>query len=130
MSLAISDLIIRIKNGYMAGKEKVLSPYSKFREAVLEKLKSLGYIKDFRVKEVRPKVKQIEIELLYKKKGVAMQDVKIYSKPGRRWYVSYREITPVKGGKGHAIISTSKGVLTNIEAKKKKVGGELLFEIW
>ena len=130
MSAGITDLIIRIKNGYMAGKEEVLSPHSNLREAVLEKLKSLGYIKDYKVEEVRKGIKEIRIQLLYKNGEPAMQDVKLYSKPGRRWYVGYRDITPVKGGKGHGIISTSKGILSNIEAKKKKVGGELLFEIW
>ena len=131
MSQPIIDLIIRIKNGYMAKKEKIESPYSKFREAVLKKLKQVGFIKDYKVEEVRPKIKKFVIELKYTKTGEpVLSDVKIYSKPGRRWYVGYRDITPVKGGRGYGILTTPKGVLTNVEAKRQKVGGELLFEVW
>ncbi len=131
MSLPIIDLIIRIKNGYMAKKEEIYSPYSRFREEVLKKLKQIGFIKDYKVEELRPRVKRFVITLKYLKNGEpAMTDVKIYSKPGRRWYVKCKEITPVKGGLGYAILTTPKGVLTNYEAKKQGVGGELLFEIW
>jgi small subunit ribosomal protein S8 len=74
--------------------------------------------------------KEIIIDLLYKDKNPALTDIKIYSKPGRRYYVSYRHLKPVLNGLGYSILSTPKGILTNIEAKKLKVGGELLFEIW
>jgi small subunit ribosomal protein S8 len=60
----------------------------------------------------------------------ALTDVKIFSTPGRRWYTAYNELKPVLGGMGHALISSSQGVMTGSEARKAKVGGELLFHIW
>jgi len=74
--------------------------------------------------------KKIEVELLYNNNQKALTDVKIHSKIGRRIYRGYRELKPVLNGLGFSIISTSKGILTNVEAKKLKVGGELLFDIW
>ncbi len=128
MENSFIDLIIRIKNGYLARREEITSPYSKFREEILKLLKKLAYIKDFRVEEET--IKKITVELLYQKGRPALTDVKLISKPGQRTYVSYRILKSVLGGMGHSILSTSKGVMTNSQAKKEKVGGELLFNIW
>lgn len=125
----IIDLIIRIKNGYLAENDTVISPYSKFREAVLKKIQNLGYIKSYHIEEKEGK-KEIQISLKYIKKNPAFTDVRIFSKPGRRLYQSVHNIKPVMGGYGYAILSTSQGILTNIEAKNKNIGGELLFYIW
>lgn len=124
----IVDLIIRIKNGYMSRKESIVSPYSKFRESVLKKLKDFGYIQDYTVEG--DIVKTVTIDLSYEEGVPAVTDVKLFSKPGRRWYVSVKELKPVLGNMGYAFISTPKGILTNKEAKKEQVGGELLFHIW
>lgn len=124
----IVALIIMIKNGYMSRKEVIESTCSTFRVTVLKKLKELGYIQDFEVSG--DKVKKITIKLKYDDGVPAVTDVKLFSKPGRRWYVAVKEMKPVIGGLGYALISTPKGVLTNKEARKLKVGGELLFEIW
>ncbi len=124
-----TDLIIRIKNGYTARKETVESPYSKMREEIIKKLKSLKFIKDYKV-DKDGVFKKLVVELSYADGMPAMTDVKIYSKPGRRWYVTVKKIKTVFGGLGAAIISTPKGILTNQEAKKEKIGGELLFEVW
>lgn len=122
------DLIIRIKNGYLAKKEKIIAKYSKFNIAILEKLKKIGFIADFKVTgEVK---KEIQISLIYKEGMPVFTDVKIFSKPGQKHYVSYRDLKPVLNGLGYSIISTPKGILTDKEAKKLKVGGELLFNIW
>ncbi len=128
MENSFIDLIIRIKNGYLAGKDKVNIPYSRYKESILKKLKELKFVKDYQI--IGDVKKEIVVELLYKNKAPALTDIKIYSKPGRRYYVSYRELKPVLSGLGYSILSTSKGILTNIEAKKLKIGGELLFEIW
>lgn len=128
MENSFIDLIIRLKNGYLAENEKVDLPHSKFKEAVVKKLKELGYISDYLVDE--EKVKKIVIDLKYKNKVPAMTDVKIYSKPGRRYYVSFKDLRPILNNFGYSILSTSHGILTNKEAKKLKVGGELLFSIW
>ena len=125
---AYIDLIIRIKNGYMAKKEVIESPHSKFKEEILKKLKTLNLIKGFKVSG--DKVKKIEIELLYDQGQPAINSVRIYSSPGRRWYVHAKSLKPVRGGLAWTILSTPKGVLTNLEAKKENVGGELLFEVW
>jgi len=127
MGNSFIDLIIRIKNGYLARKEKVEVLRSNFNLRILKKLKELKYIKDYSEKEDG---KKIEVELLYKNNQPALTDVKIHSKMGRRIYRGYRELKPVLNGLGFSIISTSKGILTNVEAKKLKVGGELLFDIW
>lgn len=128
MNYSIGDLIIRVKNGYLAHKESISTPHSRFREDVLKKLKGLGYIKDYKVKG--DKVKTIDVKLAYHDGVSAMTGIKLYSSPGRRWYRSAKDIKPVLGGLGVAIVSTSKGILTNKETKKSKAGGELLFEIW
>lgn len=126
--MPVIDLIIRIKNGYMSKKNIVVSPYSKFREAVVKKLLSLHYISNYNVSgDIK---KTIEIGLKYEDKDSFFTDVKIFSTPGRRVYLPYKDIKSVKGGMGHAIISSSKGILTDKEARKSQVGGELLFHIW
>lgn len=112
----------------MAKTEDVASPYSKYREAVLLKLKELSYIEDFSVSgEV---LKTINVKLRYEDGVPALTDVKLFSKPGKRMYTPYREIKKVKGGMGHAILSSSKGIVTGSQARKEGVGGELLFHIW
>src|SRR3989344_3416705 len=125
MQNSVIDLIIRIKNSYMTRNEQVEVLFSKFNEEVLKKLLQLGFIKKFETKE-----KTILVELIYKDKKPAMTEVQLYSNPGRRYYVSYKNLKLVMGGLGYSLISTSQGVLTNKEAREKKVGGELLFSIW
>jgi small subunit ribosomal protein S8 len=128
MENSIIDIIIRIKNGYMAKKNIIESPYSKYKEAILKKLVSLKSIKGYKVKgEIK---KNITIDLAYEESKPAISDVKIYSKPGMRYYVSYRNLKPVLSGFGYSILSTSKGIMTDKEAKKLKLGGELLFSFW
>src|SRR3989344_7871178 len=125
MGNSVIDMIIRIKNGYMTRNENVEVLFSRFNEEVLKKLLQLGFIKKFETKE-----RKIMVELVYKDKNPVMTEVQLYSKPGRRYYVSYKNLKQVMGGLGYSLISTSQGVLTNKEAREKKVGGELLFSIW
>ena len=125
MQNSVIDLIIRIKNGYMTRNENVEVLSSRFNEEVLKKLKQLGFIKNFARKE-----RKIFVELLYKDKSPALTDVQLFSKPGRRYYVTYKNLKLIMGGLGYSLISTSKGVLSNKEARVQKVGGELLFSIW
>jgi len=128
MQNSIIDLIIRIKNGYMAKKENVVSPYSKFKETLLKKLVDLKFVKEYKVEgEVK---KTILITLIYEKGEPALTDVQIISRPGRRFYVSYRNLKSIMSGFGHSILSTPGGIITNREARQKKLGGELLFNIW
>jgi len=128
MENSIIDLIIRIKNGYMAKKETIESPYSKYKEAVLKKLVDLKFIKGYKIKgEIK---KNMIIDLAYEEGKPAISDIKVYSKPGMRVYISYKNLKPVLSGFGFSILSTSRGIMTDREAKKAKLGGELLFSFW
>ena len=128
MNDPIIDLIIRIKNAYMTKNETLEMPHSSYREAVLKKLQDMRYIKSYSVEG--DIVKIIEIELIYSKGVPALTDVKLVSKPGKREYVSYKDLKSVMSGMGVSFLSTPKGIMTNREARKAKLGGELLFMIW
>ncbi|KKP65865.1 MAG: 30S ribosomal protein S8 [Candidatus Roizmanbacteria bacterium GW2011_GWC2_35_12] len=119
MENSILDLIIRIKNGYMAKKEVIVSPHSKFKEQLLSKLKDLKFIKGYEVEGTLKKNITIKLSL---DNETTFTDIEIFSKPGQRHYVV--------SGYGFSILSTPLGILTDKEAKTKKVGGELLFNIW
>ena len=130
MNDAISEMLIRIKNASMVGKPDALVSASKFKKQILLVLKKLGYITDF--EEVGEGVKKnFKVTLAYDSKGKsAITDVKRLSKLSRRMYVGYRGIKPVKYGYGHMILSTPAGIMTEVEARKQKIGGEALFIIW
>jgi len=131
VSDTIGDFIIRIKNAGMIKKETISVPHSKLKLAVAEKLKQSGYISDVTVKGKSVQTKVLEITLRYDDAGThQVHGVKRISKPGRRLYTGVAELHPIKFGKGHLILSTPAGILTNEEAKAKNVGGEQLFIIW
>jgi small subunit ribosomal protein S8 len=126
----IGDLIIRLANAGAIKKASVSMPYSAFRYAVADKLKDAGYVAGVEKKGKKIR-KTLDITLKYDAAGAhAITGVKRISKPGRRLYKSMREIMPVRYGHGALLLSTPKGVLTDKEARKQKVGGEALFEIW
>lgn len=125
----IADLLIQIKNGYMARKEKVIIPHSQIKESLAKLLQRTGYVG--KVEVVKDGIfKSISVELSYNGKKPKLIGVVRESKPGRRVYVAKGEIPRVLGGMGVAIISTAEGLLTDKEARKKKIGGELLCKIW
>ena len=130
VSDTIGDLIIRLKNAGMVKKETVSVPYSKLRHAVLNKLVDAGYIASATEKGKEVQEKTIEVTLSYENGEHRINGVKRISKPGRRLYTKVADIHPIKFGKGHMILSTPAGILTNEEAMEKKVGGEQLFIIW
>lgn len=123
------DLVIRIKNGYMAEKQMISAIYSKLNQNILDILKAHGYIKSFSVQEDGNK-KSFMIELLYRGSEPAVEDVKVYSRPGRREYGKKEDIRKVRGGLGISLVSTSKGLMTDKQAREQKIGGEVLFSIW
>jgi small subunit ribosomal protein S8 len=123
------DLLPRIKNAGAAQKENFLTPYSNLDLAIGQILVDAGYLKSAE-KKVIGKKNYIEIVMKYYKKKPAMTDFRLISKPSRHIYSTYRELRPVRQHFGFSVISTPKGVMTNKEAKKQKVGGEYLFEIW
>ena len=127
----VHDLLIRIKNAYMARRTTVDGVvYSKFKANILDLLKQYGFVKDFSIQGTYSK-KEISIEL--KKVVNPVNDipsVKFFSKPSRPWYVGYKDLKTVAGGKGLGIISTNQGLLPVHVAKQKKLGGELIAEIY
>ena len=127
----IHDLLIRIKNAYMARRTEVNNvQHSKFKVQVLELLKKFKFIKGYAIREDGAR-KFIDIDLAVT--GNLNEDVpviKMFSKPSRRWYVGWKEIRPVAGGIGIGIISTSQGLMASHEAKAKQIGGELIAEIY
>lgn len=129
MTDPIADMIIRVKNAFMAGKSDVSIPHSSLKEAVAKILEKEGYVESFEVKPTVPQ-KTIEVKLKYIGKIPAMTEVRRLSKPGRRVYATVKDIPRALGGYGVTIVSTSKGVVTDAQARKMNVGGELLCQIW
>jgi small subunit ribosomal protein S8 len=127
---SIADLINRLKNAGAVKKQSVSVPFSMLKMAVAEKLKDAGYVKAVEKKGKKVK-KTLEVVLQYNDSGEhAIANVKRISKPGRRVYKGFREVRPVRYGHGALILSTPRGIMTDTEARKEKVGGEALFEIW
>jgi small subunit ribosomal protein S8 len=126
----IADLINQIKNAGAVKKASVSVPFSNFKLAIAEKLKTEGWVKGVEKKGKKVK-KTLDITLKYAEDGTAfVQGVKRISKPGRRIYRGFEEVIPVRYGFGAMILSTPKGIKTDKEAKKEKIGGEALFQIW
>jgi len=128
MNDSIADMIIRMKNAGNVNKTSISFPYSKLKDAISEVLLKTGFIKSFSKKG--KKNKSIEVELLFEENKPKIKGVKRVSKFSRRSYKGFRDIYPVRQGFGIGVYSTPKGILSDKEAKKQKVGGELLFEIW
>lgn len=127
----VHDLLIRIKNAYMARRHQVEGVvYSKFKTQVLDLLKKYRFIHEYRIVE-GDKKKYIQIDLYVT--GNLNEDVPVvtfFSKPSRRWYIGWKEIKPVAGWRGIGILSTSQGLMASHEARKRKIGGELIAEIY
>ncbi len=126
----VADLIVRLQNAGAIGKANVSVPFSAFKMAIAEKLKDAGYIVALEKKGKKVK-KTLDITLKYDEAGKpVIHGARRISKPGRRMYKSVNEIMPVRYGTGALLLSTPKGIKTGKEARKEKVGGEALFEIW
>jgi small subunit ribosomal protein S8 len=123
------NILSELKNATRAKKDKITFPFSKMDFAILTKLVENGYVKSAE-KEAVGRKNVIVVRLAYKNKEAAVNDFKIMSKPSRHLYSDYRSVPTVKQGHGLAMLSTSKGIMTGREAKKNKIGGEYLFEIW
>jgi len=129
MTDPISDMIVRLKNAGLSQKDSVVFPYSKLKYEICVVLEKEGFIKSLTKKS--KKSRALEVELNYGlDSSPRIQDVKRISKPSRRVYMKSSELRPVKNGYGTLILSTPKGIVTDVLARKEKVGGEALFEIW
>lgn len=122
----ISDLLTRIRNGQMAHKSSITCPASALRERVLKVMQDEGYIRSFSRKEVRKNVHELTVELKYVDGVAVIQGIERISKPGRRVYKDLASLPKVLNGLGISILSTSKGVISDAEARRANVGGEVL----
>ena len=130
MTDPIADMLTRIRNANSAGHKTVEVPASKIKKSIAEILKDEGYINGFEVKE-DGKQGVIDIEMKYGPENEkVITGIKKISKPGLKVYAKANEVPKVLGGLGTAIISTNQGVLTDKQAREKKIGGEVLAFIW
>jgi small subunit ribosomal protein S8 len=126
----IGDMLTRIRNGSRAHQAQVVMPLSKLKHQIAEVLKSEGFVKEVHVHKNSAQG-EMTVVLKYDRDGEpAFSHVKRESKPGLRRYVGYQDLPRVLNGLGAAIVSTPKGILVDREARKQKVGGELLCTIW
>jgi small subunit ribosomal protein S8 len=121
----ISDLLIRLQNASRVNKTSVSVPYSTMKHSIAKVLEASGYITDTSKKD-----DLLVMSLVYKNGSPAISGVKRISKPSRRMYMGVRDVHPIKNGHGLLMLSTPAGVMSGKEAKQKRVGGEVLFEIW
>lgn len=121
----IADLLIRLQNASRVGHTAVTMPFSRMKHAVAEVLAKEGY-----VEAPSHKNYSLVIPLRYAAGAPAITGVKRLSKPSRRTYLGVRDVRSVKRGHGLLVLSTPKGIMTGAEARKQRVGGEALFEIW
>jgi small subunit ribosomal protein S8 len=128
MSDYISNIIIKLKNANWANKPNAVFPYSNYGLSIAEALSKNGFVGG--VSKKGKKTKMVEVGLLYEDGTPKISGVKRLSKLSKRSYLGYKDIKSVKRGYGKMIISTPKGILSGEEARKQKVGGEPLFEIW
>jgi len=123
---SIGDMLIRIKNGYLVKKTAVIIPYSKFKEELAKLLVREKYLKDYQKTDDRT----IQVTLSYKNGSSVITDLKRISKPGLRVYKGKTNLPRVLGGMGSSVISTPGGLMTDKEARKKGLGGEVICKIW
>ena len=127
---SLSDMLARIKNAHKANKSSTYCYMSKLNTNVLNVLKDEGYIRDFKKIELREGISNIKIELKYFKGLPVIKKIKRISKPGIRVYSKINDLSKPYGGLGISILSTPKGVMSDQQARKNNVGGEILCEVF
>lgn len=131
MTDPISDMVVRIKNAAKAGKISLVVPYSKIKDSISKILMDNGFIENYSVKDtgnIADKALEISLKYTDHKKPIIL-DIKTTSTPGLRIYKKVKEIKPFKSGLGIEIISTSQGMMTDIECREKNIGGLTLIKI-
>lgn len=126
----IADFLSRIKNASRAAKPETTAPFSTIKAEIARILHEEGYVSAFEVTTPEGGKPTIKVKLKYQGRTPAITDVKRVSKPGLRQYVGSDEVPRVLGGLGISILSTSKGLMTGAKARRAKVGGELLAQVW
>ncbi len=129
MTDPISDYLTRVRNAASAGQQEVFVPFSKMKAEISRILQEEGYLWSYEM-DTTAAHPRLKLKLKYQGKSPVIRSLTRISKPGLRKYVSTDEIPRVLGGLGISILSTSRGIMTGARAKKAKVGGELLAQIW
>ena len=132
MSLSdpIGDMIARIKNAQIRNHKKIVLPSSKFKVKIADVLKSEGFIIDYKINELESNKCDLSIDLKYHSGSPVISTIERISKPGRRIFSSADSLPKINGGLGVAIVSTPKGVMTDVDARKQKVGGEIICKVF
>ncbi|MBF0279602.1 MAG: 30S ribosomal protein S8 [SAR324 cluster bacterium] len=126
----IADLCTRIRNAKMRNYPQVSIPHSKIKERIVEVLEKEGFIESWKIEKIEPQDK-IVVSLKYSEAGTSViRMIKRISKPGCRVHVGISDIKPVLGGQGIAVVTTSKGVLSDRECREQNTGGEVLCHVW
>ena len=128
MTDPVADLLTRIRNALMRKKTSVSVPYSKLKHELVKLLVKEGFLSD--VKKVKKDFDELDITLKYFKDEPVIKELTRESKPGLRKYISYKDIKPHKGGLGLKVLTTSKGLMTDKDAIKEKVGGEIICRVF
>ena len=128
MTDPIADMLTRIRNASTINKKEVLVPFSKIKKGIADLLVKNGYLA--KAEDKKDKHPYLLLTLRYNGNMPAITDIKRISKPGHRHYVKNEDIKPVLDGFGIAVLSTPKGLMTNVDARKSKVGGELICEVY
>ena len=126
----IGDMFSRIRNGQMRLLNSVAIPSSNFRKNILEILKNEGYIKDYFIEKTENNKTSLKVSLKYYEGDPVIKEIKRISKPGRRVYSGVERIPFVHNGLGISIISTSQGVMSDTDAREKKIGGEIICRVF
>ena len=126
----VADMITRIRNAHLRGMESVYTPSSKLRENVLNVLKREGYIRDYNIRKNEAGFNEIKVELKYHDGVPVIREIKKISKSGRRVYSNVKDLPKVYNGLGISILSTSRGVMSDADARKDNLGGEILCSVF
>ena len=126
----IADMITRIRNAQLRNLHSVIIPSSKFRAKILDVLKGEGYISDYKFNSGKKNKGTLLVNLKYNNGSPVIKEIRRISKPGRRIYTKADSIPKIQSGLGIAIVSTSKGVMTDIDARKQKLGGEIICKVF
>lgn len=125
----ISNIIISLKNAQKAKHTEVVFSYTKMKQSILEVIKKEGFISDIE-KTGKDLSKKLIVTLKYEDGSPAITDVKRVSKQSKRMYVGYKDLKNIRNGYGITVLSTPEGIMSNKQASKSKVGGEILFTMW
>lgn len=129
MNYLVSDLIIRLKNASLAKRKEVEFVYSKMAKEIAKLLVKENYLEDLK-EETRDGQKILVAKVRYEKRMPVFSDCEVVSKPSLRVYIGAKNLTKIQGGLGFSVISTNQGIMAGYQARKKGLGGEILFKIW